>query len=92
MRSVAKPLPTGLRRTMTSSDNDGVWIESDPFTYTKLHDAGYSIGGYQDDDGKERFVLYQVERGKNGKFTKVHDFATLQELQLMAKLLIEGGM
>ena len=92
MRSVAKPLPTGLRRTMTSSNNDGVWIESDPFTYTKLHDAGYSIGGYQDDDGKERFVLYQVERGKNGKFTKVHDFETLQELQLMAKLLIEGGM
>jgi hypothetical protein len=77
---------------MTSSNNDGVWIESDPFTYTKLHDAGYSIGGYQDDDGKERFVLYQVERGKNGKFTKVHDFETLQELQLMAKLLIEGGM
>ena len=77
---------------MTSSDNDGVWIESDPFTYTKLHDAGYSIGGYQDDDGKERFVLYQVERGKNGKFTKVHDFETLQELQLMARLLIEGGM
>jgi len=25
-------------------------------------------------------------------FRKVHDFATLQELQLMAKLLIEGGM
>jgi hypothetical protein len=50
------------------------------------------VGGYLDDDGKQRYVLYQVERKKNGDFRKVHDFATLQELQLMAKLLIEGGM
>ena len=76
---------------MTYSEPDDEWIESDPFSYAKLHEAGYAIGGYPD-NGKDRYVLYQVERGKNGKFTKVHDFATLQELQLMAKLLIEGGM
>ncbi len=75
-----------------SKSKDGVWIESDPFSYAKLHEAGYAIGGYQDDDGKQRYVLYQVERGKNGDFRKVHDFETLQELQLMARLLIEGGM
>jgi len=75
-----------------SKSKDGVWIESDPFSYTKLHEAGYAIGGYVDDYNKERYVLYQVERGKNGDFRKVHDFETLQELHLMARLLIEGGM
>ena len=77
---------------MTYSEPDEGWIESDPFSYAKLHDAGYAVGGYRNDFGKQRYVLYQVERGKNGKLTEVHDFATLQELQLMAKLLIEGGM
>ena len=66
------------------------WLESDPFSYAKLHEAGYAVGGYQDDDGKQRYVLYQVESRQD--FRKVHDFETLQELQLMAKLLIEGGM
>lgn len=74
---------------MTSSDNDGGWIESDPFAYTKLHEAGYAVGGYQDDYGKTRYVLY---RRTLNEFSKVHDFETLQELQLMAKLLIDGGM
>jgi len=77
---------------MTYSEPEDGWLESDPFTYTKLHEAGYAVGGYQDDDDKQRYVLYQVGRGKNGDFRKVHDFATLQELQLMARLLIEGGM
>jgi hypothetical protein len=77
---------------MTYSEPDEGWIESDPFSYAKLHEAGYAVGGYQDDDGSKRYVLYQVGRGKNSDFRKVHDFATLQELQLMAKLLIEGGM
>jgi hypothetical protein len=74
---------------MTYSDNDEGWIESDPFAYTKLHEAGYAVGGYQDDYGKERFVLY---RRTLNEFTKVHDFETLQELQLMAKLILDGGM
>ena len=74
---------------MTYSDRSE-WLESDPFSYTKLHEAGYAVGGYQDDDGKQRYVLYQVESRQD--FRKAHDFATLQELQLMAKLLIEGGM
>jgi hypothetical protein len=77
---------------MTYSKPKDEWLESDPFSYIKLYEAGYSVGGYQDDDGKERFVLYQVGRGKNAEFTKVHDFETLQELQIMTKLLIEGGM
>ncbi len=74
---------------MTYSEPDDNWIESDPFAYRKLHDAGYSVGGYQDDYGKHRYVLYRTE---GNDFTKVHDFETLQELQLMAKLLVEGGM
>ena len=56
---------------MTYSDREE-WIESDPFSYTKLHNAGYAVGGYLDDDGKQRYVLYQVERKKNGDFRKVH--------------------
>jgi hypothetical protein len=73
-----------------SKPKDEVWIEPDPFSYTKLHEAGYAVGGYQDDDGKQRYILYQVESRQD--FRKVHDFATLKELLLMAKLLIEGGM
>jgi hypothetical protein len=68
---------------------DGVWFVSDPFSYAKLHEAGYAMGGYVDDNGKDRYVLYRIDRQT---LDKVHDFETLQELQLMAKLLIEGGM
>jgi|688.fasta_scaffold02765_8 hypothetical protein len=72
-----------------SKPKDEVWIPN-PFSYTKLHEAGYAVGGYQDDDGKQRYILYQVESRQD--FRKIHDFETLQELLLMAKLLIEGGM
>lgn len=75
---------------MTYSDNDKGWIESDPFSFTKLHDAGYAVGGYQDDNGTTRYVLYA--RGEGTEFRRVHDFDSLQDLQLMAKLLIDGGM
>jgi hypothetical protein len=74
---------------MTYSDNEGKWFESDPFSYSKLHDAGYAIGGYMDDYGKDRFVLYRIDKGS---LDKVHDFESLEALQLMAKLLIDGGM
>ena len=74
---------------MTYSEPDDGWIESDPFSYIKLYEAGYSIGGYQDDEGKKRYVLYRVN---HDEFSKVHDFETLQDLQLMAKLLVNGGM
>jgi hypothetical protein len=73
---------------MTYSDNEGQWFESDPFSYAKLHEAGYAIGGYPD-NGKDRYVLYRIDKGT---LDKVHDFDSLQDLQLMARLLIEGGM
>lgn len=73
---------------MTYSDNEGKWFESDPFSYSKLHDAGYAIGGYAY-DGKDRYVLYRIDKQR---LDKVHDFESLQELQLMAKLLVDGGM
>ena len=73
---------------MTYSDNEEGWVESDPFSYAKLHKAGYAIGGYPD-NGKDRYVLYRIDKGT---LDKVHDFETLQELHLMARLLIEGGM
>lgn len=76
---------------MTYSEDAGDnWIVLDPFSYTKLHDAGYAVGGYQDDFGHTRYVLYR--RSEGSAFTKVHDFETLQELQLMAKLILDGGM
>jgi hypothetical protein len=73
---------------MTYSDDEGQWFESDPFSYAKLHEAGYAMGGYTD-NGKDRYVLYRIDKGT---LEKVHDFESLQELQLMARLLIEGGM
>ena len=73
---------------MTYSEPDDEWIESDPFSYAKLHEAGYAIGGYPD-NGKDRYVLYRIDKGT---LDKVHDFDSLQDLQLMARLLIEGGM
>jgi len=73
---------------MTYSDNEGQWIESDPFSYAKLHEAGYAMGGYTD-NGKDRYVLYRIDKGS---LDKVHDFESLQELQLMARLLVEGGL
>jgi len=79
-----------LHVTMTYSEPDDNWIESDPFAYSKLHDAGYAVNGYQDDYGKRRYVLYRIKTTDG--FVKVHDFETLQELQLMAKLLVEGGV
>jgi hypothetical protein len=72
---------------MTSSDNEG-FIPTYPLDYTKLHEAGYAIGGYVD-DGKDRWVLYRVDKGN---LDKVHDFESLEALQLMAKLLIDGGV
>ncbi len=72
---------------MTYSDGSE-WNEIDPFMYTKLYQAGYAVGGYLDDNGSKRYVLY---RGGEG-FRKVHDFATLEELKNMSKLLIDGGM
>lgn len=74
---------------MTYSEPEDGWIDVDPFAYTKLHEAGYAVGGYQDDYGKTRYVLY---RRTLNEFAKVHDFDSLQELQLMAKLILDGGM
>ena len=74
---------------MTYSDNDEGFIPTYPFDYAKLHKAGYAMGGYMDDYGKDRWVLY---RNDKGNLDKVHDFESLEALQLMAKLLIDGGM
>ena len=74
---------------MTYSDGSE-WTEIYPSVYTKLHEAGYAVGGYQDDNGHKRYVLYKATNAEG--FRKVHDFATLEELRNMSKLLIEGGM
>ena len=74
---------------MTSSDNDNDgWTRVEPFSYSKLHEAGYAIGGYSH-EGRDRYVLYRIDEQR---LDKVHDFESLEELQLMAKLLIDGGM
>jgi len=73
---------------MTYSDNEG-FIPTYPFDYAKLHEAGYAMGGYTDDNGNDRWVLYRVDKGS---LDKVHDFESLEALQLMAKLLIDGGL
>lgn len=51
---------------------------------SRLHAAGYSVGGYVHEDGRPRYVLYRVD----DKFTRVHEFDTREELDNMVKLLI----
>jgi hypothetical protein len=61
---------------------DNGWV--DTLTHKKLYEHGYSVGGYIDDDGAAKFVLYRVD----DKFTKVHEFNSEEELNNMIKLLI----
>jgi hypothetical protein len=63
------------------------WVETPtPDMSRRLSAAGYSVGGYLDvENGKKpRFVLYRTDP----KFTKVHDFETIEELNNMLKLLL----
>ena len=65
---------------------DNGWVEADSPIMRKLHEKGYSLGGYTD-HGKPFYMLYRWNVGN--KFELVHKFNTNEELNNMLKLLLE---
>ena len=72
---------------------DNGWV-SHTRTSRRLRDAGYTVGGYIDND-VPKYVLYRIDQSGVGAsgYTIVHEFDTPEELNNMVKLLIpeEGG-
>jgi len=61
------------------------WVDSNSAVNSKLHRKGYSVGGYID-NLKPKYVLYRID---DGRFARVHEFGTTEELNTMLKLLLE---
>lgn len=64
---------------------DNGWVNTHSLVSKKLYAKGYSVGGYID-NGVAKYVLY---RRDDGKFERVHEFDTNEELNNMLKLLLE---
>ena len=62
------------------------WVDSNSAVNSKLHRKGYSVGGYID-NLKPKYVLYSLN--DDGKFARVHEFDSTEELNLMVKLLLD---
>ena len=54
-------------------------------TYHRLRAKGYSIGGFVD-KGVPNYVLY---RDEGHKFTRVHEFDSIEDLNRVIKLLLD---
>jgi hypothetical protein len=63
------------------------WVDSNSAVNSKLIRNGYSVGGYID-NLKPKYVLYLVS---DGGFKRVHEFDSIEELNLMVKLLLDEG-
>ena len=66
---------------------DNGWVNTHSSVSKKLYAKGYSVGGYID-KGIPKYVLYRID---DGKFERVHEFDTPEEMNNMIKLLIEEG-
>ena len=64
---------------------DNGWVDSNSAANSRLHRKGYSVGGYID-KGIPKYVLYRID---DGKFGRVHEFDSNEELNTMLKLLLE---
>jgi hypothetical protein len=65
---------------------DNGWVDVNfNDTSIRLNKAGYSVGGYVDDDKVTKYVLY---RATTDKFERVHEFDSIEELNNMIKLLL----
>ena len=65
---------------------DNGWVDSHSVANQRLLKKGYAVGGYTD-KGVAKYVLYRM----NGKFERVHEFDTSEELNNMLKLLLDEG-
>jgi hypothetical protein len=61
---------------------DNGWV--DTFTYNRLFKAGYSVGGFVDND-VPKYVLYRIH---DHMHERVHEFDSQEELNNMVKLLL----
>jgi hypothetical protein len=77
---------------MLDNDAGDEWIEAEPFKYEALHEMGYSVGGFVDDDGSIKYVLYRRTKRDRDMFERVHAFDSREELLLAVKLLVPGGI
>ena len=66
---------------------DNGWVNTHSLVSKKLYAKGYSVGGYID-KGVPKYVLYRID---DGKFGRVHEFDTTEELNTMLKLLLDEG-
>lgn len=66
---------------------DNGWVNTHSPVSKKLQKKGYSVGGYID-SGVPKYVLYRMD---GGKFGRVHEFDTNEELNTMLKLLLDEG-
>jgi hypothetical protein len=66
---------------------DNGWVNTHSSVSKKLYAKGYSLGGYID-NGVARYVLYRID---DGKFERVHEFDTPEEMNNMIKLLLDEG-
>ena len=66
---------------------DNGWVNTHSPVSKKLYAKGYSVGGYID-KGIPKYVLYRID---DGKFGRVHEFNTNEELNTMLKLLLDEG-
>jgi hypothetical protein len=62
---------------------DNGWV--DTFTYNRLFKAGYSVGGFVDND-VPKYVLYRAT--DPNKFERIHEFDSMKELTNMVRLLL----
>lgn len=65
---------------------DNGWVNTHSPVSKKLYAKGYSVGGYID-NLKPKYVLYSLNDG--GKFARVHEFDSTEELNRMVKLLLD---
>lgn len=64
---------------------EGVWLLHTE-GISKLGDMGYHVGKYDD-----KYLLFRNDGSGKGRYFKVGEFDTLEELNNMVSLLIDGG-
>jgi hypothetical protein len=65
---------------------DNGWVDTYNAARRRLHNAGYSVGGYVD-NGVPKYVLYRVTDTLSN-FERIHEFDSMKELNNMVKLIL----
>jgi hypothetical protein len=73
---------------MSSLGLEGGWAENNN-THHRLMSKGYSVGGFINKDAP-KYVLYRVTNAPHFRYETVHEFDSVEELELMVRLLLDG--